>query len=155
MWVVTGQSLESQRELKPVNSAKSDHCGVAEHIVNDHAHRYRVWLPAHYTKLHHWPIVLYLHGSGQRGDDNLRQLTIGLPPALEQYGQRYRCIVVIPQCAYDREWYGDQEQIAAFRQSCIVMIKPNDEKQFLTFDFNTVIPMPEVLRASLLSSSLP
>ena len=40
---------------------------------------------------------------------NVRQLTIGLPPALEQYGQRYRCIVVIPQCAYDREWYGDQE----------------------------------------------
>ena len=24
-------------------------------------YRYRVWLPARYTKLHHWPIVLYLH----------------------------------------------------------------------------------------------
>ena len=80
--------------------------------VNEHAYRFRVWLPAHYTKLHHWPVVLYLHGSNERGDDDVRQLAGGLPAALERYGQRYRCVVVIPQCAYDREWYGDMEQLA-------------------------------------------
>lgn len=80
--------------------------------VNNHTYRYRVWLPAHYTKLHHWPVVLYLHGSGQRGDDNLRQLTVGLPPALEKYGQRYKCVVVMPQCPYNAEWYGDMEVMA-------------------------------------------
>ncbi|HWS73083.1 MAG TPA: phospholipase, partial [Thermoanaerobaculia bacterium] len=52
--------------------------------VGGKEHRYRVWLPPHYTKLHHWPVVLYLHGVGERGDDNTRQLSIGLPTALEK-----------------------------------------------------------------------
>jgi len=80
--------------------------------VNNRVYRYRVWLPARYTKLHHWPVILYLHGSGQRGDDNERQLTIGLAPALERYGQRYKAVVVLPQCAEGHEWYGDMEQMA-------------------------------------------
>ena len=88
-------------------------------VVNDRSYRFRIWLPARYTKLHHWPVVLYLHGSGERGDDNLRQLMIGLPPALERFGQRYRCVVVIPQCADGHEWYGVMEQmaLAALEQS--------------------------------------
>jgi len=80
--------------------------------VCNRGYRYRVWLPARYTKLHHWPVILYLHGSGQRGDDNERQLTIGLAPALERYGQRYKAVVVLPQCAEGHEWYGDMEQMA-------------------------------------------
>jgi predicted peptidase len=80
--------------------------------VNQREYRYRVWLPAHYTKIHHWPVVLYLHGSGERGDDDARQLTTGLPAALERFGQRYKCVVVIPQCESGREWYGDMEQLA-------------------------------------------
>ena len=80
--------------------------------VNGSDHQYRVWLPAHYTKVHHWPVVLYLHGSGERGDDGVRPLNTGLPPALEKFGQRYHCVVVIPQCADGREWYGDMEQMA-------------------------------------------
>ena len=80
--------------------------------LNGHEYQYRVWLPAHYTKLHHWPVVLYLHGSDERGDDGVRPLATGLPPVLEKLGQRYRCVVVIPQCAYGHEWYGDMEQMA-------------------------------------------
>ena len=80
--------------------------------TNNRDYHYRVWLPAHYTKLHHWPVVLYLHGSGERGDDNLRPLASGLPAALERFGQRYHCVVVIPQCADGHEWYGDMEQMA-------------------------------------------
>ena len=80
--------------------------------VNGKVCQYRVWLPAHYTKLHHWPVVLYLHGSAERGDDGVRPLSSGLPLALERYGQRYKCVVVIPQCAFGHEWYGDMEQAA-------------------------------------------
>jgi len=75
----------------------------------ERTYRYRVWLPPHYTKLHHWPVILYLHGSAERGDDNVRQLTTGLGPAVERYGQRYKAIVVFPQCRDGEEWYGDEE----------------------------------------------
>jgi predicted peptidase len=80
--------------------------------LGEHRYKYRVWLPAHYTKLHHWPVIVFLHGSGERGDDNLRQLSLGLGPALEKYGQRYKAIVVFPQCRFGEEWYGEQEQQA-------------------------------------------
>lgn len=84
-----------------------------------HSYRYRVWLPRRYNKLHHWPVILYLHGSGERGDDNLRQLSIGLAPALERFGERYKTIVVLPQCRMGEEWYGDMEAqaLAALEQT--------------------------------------
>ncbi len=63
----------------------------------------------HYTKLHHWPVILFLHGSEERGDDNVHQLSAGLGPALEQFGERYKCIIVFPQCRFAHEWYGDME----------------------------------------------
>jgi len=80
--------------------------------VGEHTYKYRVWLPHHYTKLHHWPVVLYLHGSGERGSDNLRQVSMGLAPALERYGERYKSIVVFPQADFGHEWYGEAETMA-------------------------------------------
>ncbi|HUJ14912.1 MAG TPA: prolyl oligopeptidase family serine peptidase [Thermoanaerobaculia bacterium] len=87
--------------------------------VGDQHYAYRVWLPAHYTKLHHWPVILYLHGSGERGDDNELQLGSGFAPALENAGERWPAIVVFPQCRSGQEWYGDMEQqaLAALEQS--------------------------------------
>lgn len=69
-------------------------------------HRYHVWLPPRYTKVHHWPVLLYLHGSGGS------QLEWGLPLALQKNGAPYKCIVVIPECEPGQEWYGDMEQFA-------------------------------------------
>lgn len=77
--------------------------------VGGKTYAYRVWLPPHYTKLHHWPVILYLHGSAERGDDNVRQVSSGLGPAVEKFGQRYKAIVVFPQCRDGEEWYGDEE----------------------------------------------
>ena len=88
-------------------------------VVNGHTFSYRVWLPRHYTKLRRWPVILFLHGSGERGTDNLRQLSLGMGPALEHYSDRYRAVVVFPQCRFAEEWYGEEEQqaLAALEQS--------------------------------------
>lgn len=80
--------------------------------VNGRFYHYRVWLPPHYTKIRHWPVILFLHGSGERGDDNLSQLTVGLPLVLSGEPDRYPAVVVLPQCAADQEWYGVMEQQA-------------------------------------------
>jgi predicted peptidase len=87
--------------------------------VHETTYAYRVWLPRHYTKLHRWPVILFLHGSGERGDDNARQLTVGLPDLLARDPSRVRAIVVLPQCRLEREWYGEMEQqaLAALDQS--------------------------------------
>ena len=67
-------------------------------LVDGNTYRYRVWLPPHYVRLVRWPVILYLHGTAERGDDDVRPLTTALPSLLVRTPGRYPAIVVIPQC---------------------------------------------------------
>ena len=42
------------------------------------SHRYQVCVPADYTRARRWPVILFLHGSGERGSDGILQTSIGL-----------------------------------------------------------------------------
>lgn len=87
--------------------------------IGDRVYRYRVWLPQHYTRIRRWPVILFLHGSGERGSDNLSQIALGLGPALQRERPVYPAVVVFPQCPAGEEWYGDQEvqALAALEKS--------------------------------------
>ena len=80
--------------------------------LHGHSYAYRVWIPPHYTRLHRWPVILFLHGSGECGRDNVQQLNAALPVALVKNPSRYRAIVVMPQCPCESEWYGENEDQA-------------------------------------------
>jgi predicted peptidase len=51
------------------------------------------------------PLVLYLHGAGERGDDNQAQLAY-LPRWLMEPGlrRRFPCFLLAPQCPAERRW---------------------------------------------------
>ncbi len=51
------------------------------------------------------PVVLFLHGAGERGDDNEAQLTF-LPQWMSEAGNRRRhpCFLIAPQCRKDHAW---------------------------------------------------
>ena len=52
-----------------------------------------------------YPLVLFLHGAGERGDDNVRQLIHGGRNfADEALRKRYRAFVVAPQCPDKKKW---------------------------------------------------
>lgn len=51
------------------------------------------------------PILLFLHGSGERGDDNQAQLkNVAMKFVDESFQTHYPCIVVVPQCPADDYW---------------------------------------------------
>lgn len=51
------------------------------------------------------PLVVFLHGAGERGDDNRRQLTHGVRTFLAAGNQQARpCFVAAPQCPRGRWW---------------------------------------------------
>ncbi|MCH5374981.1 MAG: prolyl oligopeptidase family serine peptidase [Planctomycetes bacterium] len=52
-----------------------------------------------------YPLVLLLHGAGERGDDNRRQLVHGANElASDTIMARYPCFVVVPQCPDGQQW---------------------------------------------------
>jgi len=87
--------------------------------VDGTVYRYRVFLPRGYTPARAWPVVLFLHGSDERGDDDLAQATVGLGPVLLQHPRRVRAIVVLPQCRADEKWVGPmaRQALAALDQA--------------------------------------
>ncbi len=87
--------------------------------VDGVAYRYRVFLPVGYRAEGSWPVVLSLHGSDERGDDDVAQATSGLGPFVLDHPDRVPAIVVFPQCRRDREWVGPmaRQALAALEQA--------------------------------------
>lgn len=65
--------------------------------------KYLLYLPEDYDQQPSWPLVLFLHGAGERGDD-LRLVTKHGPPKLIEGGRHFPFIVVSPQCPKGRSW---------------------------------------------------
>jgi predicted peptidase len=75
--------------------------------------RHQVRTPPNFTKSQRWPVILFLHGIGERGDDNVAQLRHGLPPILERDPDRYPFVVVMPQCDAERSWFSSAMETRA------------------------------------------
>ena len=58
---------------------------------------YLLYLPKDYAEKDSWPLLLFLHGAGERGE-NLDQVKIHGPPKLIAAGKEFPFIVVSPQC---------------------------------------------------------
>lgn len=68
---------------------------------------YLVYLPERYSRENRrWPLLIFLHGSGERGA-NLSTLTVCGPPKLISEGRHHPMIVVSPQCSADANWQSD------------------------------------------------
>jgi predicted peptidase len=65
--------------------------------------KYLLYLPKDYEAKESVPLMLFLHGIGERGDD-LELVKHHGPPKLIEEGQAFPCIVVSPQCPKDRSW---------------------------------------------------
>ncbi len=59
---------------------------------------FQVYVPRDYDGSRSWPVILALHGSGERGADGLIQTEVGLGSAIRRHAARYPAIVVFPQC---------------------------------------------------------
>lgn len=67
--------------------------------------RYRLYLPKPADPKQKLPIVLFLHGAGERGTNNVSQLLHGIP-SLIRYGKESGdpAILIIPQCPTGGLW---------------------------------------------------
>ncbi|RCH55526.1 phospholipase [Mucilaginibacter hurinus] len=66
---------------------------------------YRVLFPVQFNPKQKYPVVFVLHGRGECGNDNKKQLTHGADLFLNtEVRQNYQAIVIFPQCPTDSFW---------------------------------------------------
>ncbi|HSE96738.1 MAG TPA: prolyl oligopeptidase family serine peptidase, partial [Blastocatellia bacterium] len=68
------------------------------------SHRYQVYVPSGWDGRKKWPVILFLHGAGERGEDGLIQTEVGIGTAIRRHADRAAAIVVFPQCLKNRWW---------------------------------------------------
>ncbi len=73
---------------------------------------YVVYVPADYADRDDWPVILFLHGAGERGDDGLVQSDVGLGRAIRQNPERWPAVVVFPQVPAEERWVGRMGSVA-------------------------------------------
>jgi predicted peptidase len=80
--------------------------------LDNETYAYCVYVPPDYTPERAWPVVLFLHGSGERGTDGLLQTDVGIGHALRRNWRQIPAIVVLPQCRPEQTWVGPMGRMA-------------------------------------------
>jgi predicted peptidase len=66
---------------------------------------YRILKPLNYQPNEQYPVHLFLHGAGERGSDNISQLTHGGKLFLKKENrEKYNSWVIFPQCSENDRW---------------------------------------------------
>lgn len=91
---LTGSTLVAARDTGFLNRTLT---------LDGQSHRYVVYVPAAKPSGRP-PIILALHGAGERGADGLAQTDVGLGHAIRTHPERYAAIVVFPQAAAETSW---------------------------------------------------
>lgn len=73
---------------------------------------YQVYVPRDYDPGRTWPIILFLHGAGERGSNGSSQTQEGLGMALRRWPERWPAICVFPQAPEGTNWHGAQGRMA-------------------------------------------
>ncbi|MCS7195039.1 MAG: alpha/beta hydrolase-fold protein [Meiothermus sp.] len=94
---------------------------------------YALYLPQGEPPEGGWPLVLFLHGSGERGRDGKRQTRVGLGPAILENPQAWPVVVLMPQCPEGEWWRGETLQKAyALLGQVEVQYRTNPRRVYLT-----------------------
>lgn len=81
-------------------------------MLDGQRYRYQVYVPPEYDARREWPVILFLHGAGERGEDGLVQTQVGLGTAMRRFVERFPAIVVFSQARPGQVWSGATEEVA-------------------------------------------
>lgn len=76
----------------------------ASYMINGYTLPYQVMFPKDYDESKQYPLFVFLHGAGERGNDNEKQLTHGKDFLIDNFRSSYPAIVIAPQCPESTYW---------------------------------------------------
>jgi predicted peptidase len=90
---------------------------------------YLLFRPAQYDTKDSWPLLVFLHGAGERGDD-LERVKVHGPPKIVETRKDFPFVVVSPQCPR-RAWWQPQA-LAGLIDRVIAENKIDPDRVYLT-----------------------
>ena len=91
--------------------------------------KYLLYLPKDYERKPSWPLLLFLHGKGERGD-NLELVKKHGPPKLIAAGKTLPFIVVAPQCPSSQSW--ESFELTALLDGIVEKYKVDQDRIYVT-----------------------
>ena len=132
----------------PLRSQNTELYSKETFISADGSMPYRLLTPDNYDATKTYPLLVFLHGSGERGSDNELQLVHGASFfASDSVRARFPAFVVFPQCPKDESWsfynYSDPKEDGKFtapaktynhKQQQLLEALINDLSQYYSID---------------------
>jgi predicted peptidase len=122
--------------VAPRSTARTPQTGFLDRTisVNGATYKYQIFVPEDWSPKQKWPIILFLHGAGERGSDGLLQTDVGLAHAIRMDRSRFKTIVVMPQCLKDGWWRTSQmeEMALATLAAATKEFKGDSKRTYLT-----------------------
>ena len=82
---------------------------LEQEIIKKIKLQYLLYLPDDYNQDDKkWPLMLFLHGAGERGN-NLENVKFHGPPKLIENGQKFPFVIISPQCSEGHWWSAEVE----------------------------------------------
>jgi len=95
--------------------------------------QYLLHLPQSYDpeSSERWPLILFLHGAGERGDD-IEKVKIHGIPMLAERDPSFPFIAVSPQCPKNVYWHQKQDGVMALLDEITANYNVDDKRIYLT-----------------------
>lgn len=91
------------------------------------------YLPEGYNLQENWPVIIFLHGIGERKPDPL-SVVAGFGPHYYAYGQgnKLPCVIISPQCQANQLWASQVANLETLREYAVNNYKVNSKRFYLT-----------------------
>ena len=106
-------------------------CTFEAQITKTVSLKYLLFLPEGYDGQEKWPLIMFLHGAGERGDD-LKQVKVhGIPKIVEQK-RDFPFIAVSPQCPRESWWPAENDALKALLDEIVAKYSVDADRVYLT-----------------------
>ncbi len=97
--------------------------------------KYVVFVPVDYKGDKAYPVILFLHGAGERGTDGKKQATVGIGKAIRKDEKTFPFITVMPQALPEHNWRAESEdgnRALAILDEVMKELKTDPKRVYLT-----------------------
>lgn len=106
-----------------------------KHVWNSENHfnfQYVKYLPKDFDETKQYPLVVFLHGAGERGDDLDVAMRHGFMKYVREEDREYPFLFIAPQCPFDKYWGCYTESLIAFLEEQIEVLPVDKSRVYLT-----------------------